>query len=205
MNRLCGDRILAGVSDFCEGRDSSGGTPPQETEGGGGGVSWVDGGGDWLRVTPTRETERADDDWGIDVAQQVGPNGTPPPETGALAGVWSQGRLSIEVGLNDPLRVARWCVSVGVLRAGGECRVHRKPYDLRYYEGRGLRWYCGKCRSDKVSALVGSVFEDCRLPLGKALMLILAFARELTYDKAAEACVWSAADSPPDKHTVSRW
>lgn len=120
-----------------------------------------------------------------------------------LAGVWSQVRLFREANLEDASQVARWCARVGLIK-DVECRVHRKPMILSYNEGHGFRYRCHRCKK-AVGALEGSVFEGLKLPLAKALMLILCWSQNLTYEQAMNACIWSAEDSKPSSTTVASW
>lgn len=125
-----------------------------------------------------------------------------PPQATERRVQWSQVRLFIEAGLDDPLKCAQWCVSVGLVKERRECRIHRRPLELRCH--RGIRWYCGRCRSD-VCALSGSVFDGCRLPLGKAVMLIHCYARGVAYKEASVATAWSSNETPVAESTIARW
>lgn len=49
----------------------------------------------------------------------------------------------------------------------------------------------------------GSVFEGCRLALGKALTLILCWAQVMTYEQAVQACKWSDAEPAPCRVTAA--
>lgn len=121
-----------------------------------------------------------------------------------LDGYWSEVRLFKEAHLDDAFKCASWMVDVGLLITPN-CRIHRKPRQLAMRSDASVPvFWCGSCR-DRVSALTGTIFAEARLPLGKALMLVLSFAHGLSYQDAARACVFQREDSPVANSTVSHY
>lgn len=48
-----------------------------------------------------------------------------------LGGRWGPVRLYREAHLDDAEKSARWCMSVGLIRSGVKCRVHRRDRTLQ--------------------------------------------------------------------------
>lgn len=121
-----------------------------------------------------------------------------------VSGMLSQARLTIEACLVDELDCARWCAEKGLVRPapcpndGSERRV------VRYESTDGLRWYCEVCRK-KTAVMSGSIFARCRLPVGRALMLIHRFAWGATYEDVKLACQLVPTDTELSDHTVADW
>lgn len=120
---------------------------------------------------------------------------------------WSQTRLLTEASVRNDLLCAIWCIEHGLLRAGPYCTTHdqQSTINKRTRNGRdSLYWCCSICK-DQVSVRIGSIFEEMRLPLGKALMLALCFAQDLELVQAQRALSWSPEEAPLAITTIVRF
>lgn len=136
------------------------------------------------------------------------PTPTPTPTLSvacANSECWSQVRLFREARLDDDTACVRWCLEAGILAQPKECWKCRKDPVLRFREDRMSHfWHCTKCRR-QWSVTVGSVFEDSKLPLPKALMLVLCYAQGARLESARLAAMLTGGDSKPRLATVCEW
>lgn len=118
---------------------------------------------------------------------------------------WSQVSLFREARLDDSIACARWCLEKGLLTQPKMCWKCRKAPTLGHREDRMiLFWQCSKCKRQwQVTA--GTVFENSKLPLSKALMLVLCYAQGARLESARLACTLCLGDSKPSLSTVCSW
>ena len=122
-----------------------------------------------------------------------------------LGGVWSQARLFREGSLDDTGACAIWCAKVGLIIPNRDCKKDRRACTLVRRSDRTYpEWYCGTCKS-RTSALVGSIFEDLHMPLGRAIMLMYCYAHLTTYEEAQRAVVFTHDEGVASRHTIADW
>lgn len=99
-----------------------------------------------------------------------------------------------------PLDGITWAQQQGLLRSTKKCNSHK--VNMRVIEqGPGVgRFRCPKSPSCRNMSLAsGTFFEDCRLPLDKAIQLMYGFTRDWSHeDVRHEVCDLSL---PPDERT----
>lgn len=122
-----------------------------------------------------------------------------------LTGIWSQIRLYREAQLDDVEACFQWCSRVCLVSPAVQCRRHRMPRTLAVRADRQFpMWYCARCR-DRVSSTAGTIFEDCRLPIGQALVLVWCYSHGSSYEEARTACVFRSGEDGPTDRTISNW
>lgn len=126
-----------------------------------------------------------------------------------MNGTWSQARLCYEASINDDIACAHWCVRYGLLRAMPPCTIHKQDRKIvRRMRGGAdhaqLFWRCSKC-SDQISVRSGSIFENIKISLGKALMIILCYSQCQDIEETRSALVWSSDAQKPALTTVVRF
>lgn len=107
--------------------------------------------------------------------------------------------------MRDETQCAYCCAEKGLVKDARACRRHRCERPIKRHKGtHGLKWYCGKCDRGE-SILTGSVFDDLRMELPRAVMLIHCFAWNLTYEQAKLACQLDVRDTVVHDDTISSW
>jgi len=72
------------------------------------------------------------------------------------------------------------------------------------HSGHILAWYCPRC-DGREAVFKRSIFEQLKLPLGRALMAIHCFAWGQTYEQTKLACQLTAEQEKLSDHTVGDW
>lgn len=127
-----------------------------------------------------------------------------------MYGRWNQVRLCLEAHLQDDIKCAEWCSSMGILRAMPRCSLHNQDRTLARrnrsdnIDRDQVFWRCSKCK-DQISVRQGTIFHHAKLSLGRALLLSMCFAQGLSIEDARRALLWSADALPVAASTAVRW
>lgn len=118
--------------------------------------------------------------------------------------LWGPVRLEREAYLRDEVACVRWCVEVGLFKAGPVCRC-RRGTEVLVVRGQRPVWYCPSCRRRHGSVTNGSVFEGSRIPLARGLLLAMGYAHGLDYRAAVHQCAMEGRERPLSYTTIARW
>ncbi len=122
-----------------------------------------------------------------------------------MDGVFNIVRLVRKCGVGEPEVCLQWCQRVGLFpetRTCSKCRRNMTLSNKRAGAAAGMRWRCRKCAKE-ISLASGTVFEESRLPLGQALLLIYCSANRFSYEDAIHEA--SLGDEKLSSHSVARW
>ena len=111
-------------------------------------------------------------------------------------------KLVSECGVDDPEACLQWCQRIGLLtetRACSKCRRNMKLSSKRDGTAAGMRWRCSK----EISLTSGTVFEESRLPLEQALLLIYCSVHRFSYEDAIREA--KMGDSEFSRNTIAHW
>ena len=83
-------------------------------------------------------------------------------------------KLVLECGVEDPEACLHWCQRIGLFAEIRACSKYCRNMTLSKRNGTAaaMRWRCRKCIKE-FSLTNGTVFEESRLPLGHALLLMV--------------------------------
>lgn len=122
-----------------------------------------------------------------------------------MPGKWSQVRLYRTASLHDEELCARWLISTEIIPRGGFCHRHKVERGLHFPSDRPAYWSCGKCNT-RIAITKGTLFEDKTLSFGKACMLMLCFAKEMSWEATQEACIFSGGEEQlVSRCTIAHW
>ena len=122
-----------------------------------------------------------------------------------MDGFYNIRKLVSECGVDDPDACLQWCQRIGLLpetRACSKCRKNMTLSSKRDGTAAGMRWWCRRC-SKEVSPKRGTAFEESRLPLGQALLLIHCSVNRFSYEDAIREA--RMGDSQLSRNTIAHW
>lgn len=123
-----------------------------------------------------------------------------------MSGRWSLVRLFKEAHMDSELECARWCIKIGLLPNAAECRLHKSRMILND-DGRNkltsVYWTCQECNAYR-SVTKGTIFENSRLHLRKALVAIHCFANKMTLEDTRRNCIFKKKDPFIRKSTLNK-
>lgn len=128
-----------------------------------------------------------------------------PPTPAACSETWSQVSLFRGAHLDDEIALVNWMVDRGLLAPSRKCWKCKRDTSLMLRRDKlTCFWQCSKCRR-QWSVSEGSVFEHSKLPLAKALMLVLCYAQGARVETSRLAAVLEPDDPKLSKPTVCGW